>query len=71
MSFLLSWTGNCFLIAGLWQMGDKHRSAFLLSFIGEIPWTIYAIKQHDWALAFICLVFCGMAVRNWFKWSKV
>ena len=69
MLSIISWVGNLFIIIGLWKIGNKTRTAFLYSIGGETLWTIYALGAGNYALAFICCVFNGMALRNYFKWG--
>jgi len=51
-------------------MGNKKRSAFVASLVGESLWIVYAAHAHLWSLAFICSVFALIAARNWFKWGS-
>lgn len=67
---LIGWLGNIFIVMGLWKIGDKVRNAFIYSIIGESFWIFNALTRHDWALATICCVFNGMAIRNYQKWGK-
>ena len=68
---MLGWLGNLFIVAGLWGVGNKNRGAFILSVVGESLWVANALSKTpvDWALASICVVFGGMAVRSWVKWG--
>jgi len=66
----LSWVGNALICWGLWNMGNKKRSAFVASLVGESLWIVYAAHAHLWSLAFICSVFALIAARNWFKWGS-
>ena len=66
---MLGWIGNAFIVAGLWGIGNKTRSAFVLSVIGESFWIANAYLRQDWALATICVVFAAMAVRSYIKWA--
>lgn len=71
---MLGWIGNVFIVAGLWGIGNKARSAFLLSIVGECLWIANALTKAgsaDWALASICAVFALMAVRSYVKWRTV
>ena len=66
----MGWIGNVFLVIGLWLVGYKNRKAFIYSIIGETIWTIYSIKRGMYDLAFICIIFGGLAIRNWYLWGK-
>lgn len=70
VSGLLGWIGNIFIVVGLWKIGDKWRHAFLFSIVGEAAWIARATMVEDWALATICLIFCGLAARSWYKWAS-
>lgn len=70
MATALGWIGNCFLVIGLWKIGDKWRNAFLFTIVGETAWAAKSVMVQDWALATICLVFNVMAGINWYKWGK-
>jgi hypothetical protein len=66
----LGWFGNIFIVLGLWSVGDKKRYAFLFSIVGETIWVIYAVLLGLWDLAFACVLFDALAIRNWIKWGK-
>lgn len=66
----MGWVGNVFLIIGLWLVGDKARKAFIFSVIGESIWIYYAMDKKMYDLAFICVIFALLALRNWIKWGK-
>lgn len=65
----MGWVGNAFIVSGSWCLGNKWRHAFLLSIVGECFWIVQALKQGQTDLAFICVVFCVLALRNWLKWQ--
>jgi hypothetical protein len=67
---MLAWIGNLLIVVGLYKIGDKWRHAFLFSIAGEILYIARSVAVKDWALAFICVVFCAMAFRNWIKWGE-
>jgi hypothetical protein len=67
---MLAWVGNLLIVVGLWKIGDKWRHAFLFSIAGELAYVARSVMLRDWALAFICVVFCGMAFVNWIKWGR-
>lgn len=66
----LGWTGNVFIIIGLWLVGNKARKAFIFSLIGEAIWVVYSLNKNLYDLAFICAIFAALALRNWFAWGK-
>jgi len=65
----LSWFANAVILVAQWNVGNQHRWAFIVSFIGEAIWVTYAVIEHKWSLAFICVFFALMAVRNYIKWA--
>ena len=67
---VIGWLGNILIVIGLYKLGHKWRHAFLFSIAGELCWMTKSYG-HDWALCFICGVFCVMALRNWFLWRTV
>jgi hypothetical protein len=67
---MLAWIGNLLIVVGLWKIGDKWRHAFLFSIAGELAYVARSVLLEDWALAFICVVFCAMAAINWVKWGR-
>jgi hypothetical protein len=67
---ILSWVGNVFICLGLWYMGAKKWWAFLFSIVGETAWVVYSVEMKLWSLAFITVVFAGLAVRNLNLWRK-
>jgi hypothetical protein len=54
----------------MWSLGYKWRHAFLLSIAGEAIWTVIAYQRSNYELATICLIFCLVAGRNWWKWGS-
>jgi hypothetical protein len=67
---MIGWIGNVFLLLGLYLIGFKFRPAFLLSAVGEVIWTVLALQRHQYDLAFMCVFFCVMALRNFVKWGQ-
>lgn len=66
----MGWVGNIFLVIGIWLVGYKNRKAFIFSVLGESIWLAYSIKREMYDLAFICVIFGGLAIRNWYLWGK-
>ena len=65
---MLSWVANVLICFGAWHVAKKRWWAFLFSLAGEAVWIIYAAEQRLWSLAFICIVFSLLAVRNMLAW---
>jgi len=66
----MGWVGNIFIVIGLWLVGNKNRTAFIFTVIGESIWVAYAFTKGLYDLAFICIVFAVLAARNWYKWGQ-
>lgn len=66
----MDWIANILIVLGLYLIGNKQRSAFLFSICGEFLWVIWSIKHGMWSLAFICTVFCLLALRSYVKWGN-
>lgn len=67
---MLGWVGNLFIVVGLWGVGNRSRTAFVVSALGEACWVSNAVARKDWALASICVVFLLMAVRSYVLWGR-
>jgi hypothetical protein len=73
VSFLLllaGWTGNVFIVVGLWGVGNKRRGAFWCSMIGEACYIWRSYIARDPALGFVCVVFLLMALRGYVLWGR-
>ncbi len=66
----LGWLGNAFLLAGALLLGEKSPAAFLMVAIGESLWTVKVIRLRQWDMAFICVMFGGLALRNFYLWMR-
>lgn len=66
----MTWIANILIIIGLFLVGEKSKYAFLFTIIGESIWTIVAFTLEQYDLAFICVVFTLLAIRNWWKWNN-
>lgn len=64
------WAGNVLIVTGLWLVGRRRWEAFAFTAVGEVIWVGVAVARHQWDLAFICLVFAILAVRNLFLWRQ-
>lgn len=67
---MLGWIGDLFIVAGLWDVGNRARRGFLFSAFGESAWIANACLRSDWALTAICVVFLLMAIRNYVLWGR-
>lgn len=69
---ILGWTGDVFLIWGIWEIGNRRRWAHLLTIIGEGAWIGKCLLSDPitWDLAVICTIFGILAAMCWIKWGK-
>lgn len=67
---MIGWLANALILFGMFRLGDKWRHAFLFSIAGEAMWSYVAYTRSEYDLMVICVVFCGMAFRNWLKWGS-
>jgi hypothetical protein len=70
MIALLGWIGNVFLVWGIWEIGNRHRFAHLLTCVGEAAWIAKSITVGAYDLACICAVFFVLALRCWIRWGE-
>ena len=66
----MGWIGNLFIIVGLWKVGDKVRSAFIYTMIGEAFFAVHTGMNRDWPIFVAVLIFFSLAARNWWKWRS-
>jgi len=64
------WVGNVFLILGHFQIGWRQRIAFVTIGVGEACWVIRSLEIGIWDGVFLGIVFLGIQVINWRKWSN-
>ena len=70
---MLGWIGNAMLFVAVWQLGNKRRWAFLLTFAGDMVWLVASLRSEseEWAaMVFSCVVFGALALRNWWVWGR-
>ncbi len=67
---LLGWCGSGFLAWGLYGIGNKQRSAFIFSMLGETLWIVKSSMLGMWDLVAICCVFFFMAARAYRAWNS-
>lgn len=61
--------GSACLAVGLWGIGNRKRSAFLFSILGEVLWIIKSCWLGMWDLVAICVVFLVLAIRSYVLWK--
>jgi hypothetical protein len=67
---MFGWLGNLFIVVGLWEVGNKKRSAFIWTMIGEAFFAVHTGPiKHDWPIFVAVLIFFSLAVRNYLKWG--
>ena len=66
----LGWIGNALIIFGAWQIGCRHRWAFLMTLIGGFFWVAEGIRLVKPDLIFIEVVMGFVAIRNFLRWGN-
>jgi hypothetical protein len=66
----VTWVANALVLVGLYLAGNKARSAFAFTAVGETIWAASAAAERRWDLASICAVFAVLAVVNYRKWGR-
>lgn len=69
VSEIIGWIGNLILVVAQWKVGDKARTAFLLMVVGELTWLVASILKESPSMSFLCVIFAGIAMRNYWKWK--
>jgi hypothetical protein len=67
----MGWAANVFLLIGMYLVGEKRRSAFLFTIVGELLYVWRGLDTGQTDLAVICLLFGAGAAWNWRKWGRV
>jgi hypothetical protein len=67
---IMGWVGNFFIIVGLYKVGNKTRSAFVWTIIGETCFAVHTFSKHDWPIFVAVLIFLFLAALNWWKWGR-
>lgn len=66
---MIGWIANIIILVGMIGIGDRKRSAFLVTMIGEVIWATVGITRGEIDLTVICVLFAGIAGRNYLKWK--
>lgn len=71
MTDYLGWIGTGLLIAGIWLLGYKQRSALLFTAAGEAVWVVTAICREPFQLDLLLLsaLFMVLTMKNWLQWG--
>ena len=67
---MFGWIASIIKLAGLWEIGHKHRRGLTLYIIGTLIWCFVAEDRLAWDLFFLEFVTLLVSVRNWYKWSN-
>lgn len=65
----MGWIANAIVLWGMFLIGNKSRLGFLVTVVGELMWSAVGVVRGELDLMIICLLFAGMAVRNYVKWA--
>lgn len=65
----LDWLMFVLLLWHLWLLGNKHRSAFLVGIFATLVGVAVGWLLDSYAIMVMNVVFCGMHLRAYFKWT--
>lgn len=67
----MGWLATLFLIYGSYLVGDKNRNGFLFLCAGNLGWAYVGfVRELQWDLIIVSLVFVAVASFNYWKWSR-
>lgn len=66
-----SWILSPVSLIAFWQVGNRHRWAFLLMTVGELLWVGWAVLTHQWGFIPASVIWAGIAFRNWVRWHPL
>ncbi len=66
----LGYIAVIFIAVGLYTFGDKKIYSWLLQFIGEVLWVIYAIEIENLPVLIANLVFISLVLLGFYKWRR-
>jgi hypothetical protein len=66
----LGFIGWAWIFYGMWEVGRKRRSGFLIATLGGLFITAQAIMTPIWSLLVANTLFQALYVRNFIKWGK-
>jgi hypothetical protein len=64
------WAASAALLVGLWLAGSKKWWGFAFTIVGETTWVFVALGLGMYDLAFVCVAFVAVAVRNAVRWRR-
>jgi hypothetical protein len=65
----MDWVGTAFTLSGLWLIGSKKRTGFLVSIIGCIFGTVFGLEHSILSIAVVNIIFILLNIRGWSRWS--
>jgi hypothetical protein len=66
----LGWIANILIFGAMYLIGCKKKSGWVLSFIGNVLWCIYAVQLTMWDMFAVDAIAVGLAIVNYWKWRK-
>ena len=67
--FGVDWIAMCLTFAGIYFLGNKTRSGFVIMMLGNLCWTVIGLWAHSYAMIIANLGFLSMNVRGFVKWA--
>ncbi len=66
----MDWCGTAFILLGLWLIGSKKRTGFILSIIGCVFWAIFGLHKGIPSITIVNIIFIFVNARGWFLWDR-
>lgn len=66
----VGWMGSFLLVLGMFFVGEKSRTGFVIAGIGEALWIYKSYATEQWDLFVICVIFTGLYAWNFYKWGR-
>lgn len=63
------WVGSALVFLSMWMVGRKNRFGFIVGAVAETFWLIYSVKIGSTELGFMSIVFAGLYLFNFWKWT--
>jgi hypothetical protein len=66
----VSWILTFYSLIGVWMVGRKWKSGWLVSLSCQVLWFIYAVTTNQYGFIFSALVFSWIYIVNYRKWKN-
>lgn len=65
----MDWVGTAFTLSGLWLIGNRNRTGFLVGIIGCIFWAVFGMERSILSITVVNVIFIFVNARGWLRWS--